>query len=572
MKLYLKNIPEWVIEESQFLTSYVEDFENPYIEIYLFNENIDINNKTICLFEKDKKYINMDFFLQNFDFSFTFFDFLCFQKNLSEYILPKIYDTSFLSNNQKNLLKKHLFGIQLHYFDLLPIPVYSKNKPLNKELRITLENSHIYKDWIIHYFNDYKIRPYLDKIQPDGYCTEFNISTILRETLFETLNLENMTLEVFDYLYSINHNTLIYQCVRENLIIYRKKEIIEKYITHFQHESYYNHLLTIAFQKNGNENEFTHLQFVQFLLENGFLFHYNFNYFDNAYTSNNLLLINYIYEKYKDDSKSYSNIIYSVLYKLSLKKNPICTNSNKYLYYEFIHQNHLNLVSSNQFIEKIYSSVVKTAYKNSDFYDFDFIDYIIQKSNNIYNYYTLIIHILLKREDKINEFINMCLLKMNDIVFLKNALKNTMKYIIQYENIEYVSIYLTNKFYIYDVDKEYLSYSLENYEIYKLLYDSGMDKYMNYPISSRYGIIFYMINYGNIEKYETYLKIAFHMYQNGFVPNEDIKDKLDLKISENNNQLNIIQRNKETSFPEMFEKLNYKIDFFKKLKIILFNE
>ena len=51
MKLYLENIPKWVFQESNFLKSYLEDFKEDYIEIFIFQE--DINEKVKELFQKE---------------------------------------------------------------------------------------------------------------------------------------------------------------------------------------------------------------------------------------------------------------------------------------------------------------------------------------------------------------------------------------------------------------------------------------------------------------------------------------------------------------------------------------
>jgi hypothetical protein len=297
----------------------------------------------------------------------------------------------------------------------------------------------------------------------------------------------------------------------EYIIKYRKSELFIKYINQIKKAYNDESLLRLAFERQPNENLTTHMEFVKLMLNNGYKFHFVYEYSKNTYYSNNPLLMDYMYKNYKEKIDKNIVDICPVLYSISLKNN-ICNFNEKMQILDFFIKNYTKTIQMEKLLHYIFSISSKADNLNKNIYDFDFICTLIEHSGNINNIYSYMVYLYFNYKCGIETYIESCKNKDNENYDI-SKFRNTFKYVLLFRNVDYIDFYMKNKLYSNDGFNEsiYLKYVLYDENLFKMIYKH---KIGNIQLNDS---LF-------ISAYENYnIHIILFMIQEKYIPSNHVK-------------------------------------------------
>ncbi len=535
MYINLSNIPNWGLNNSDFLKTIYED---------CFNEIKDENNKLYYipflnqydhsydfsqLFQKNNCYINIDFYFLIYRDILQFLDYIGFNIPFYKLIEPKDYEylVDILKQNEElyNHIKENIKGVQHYAFHIkefnhniylfdYDFKNYNSDKYTNN-LDFYIKESIEYDDyeWILWFIiNVNNLRDYED-------------------LLFE-FDYTNVSIKTFDLLYNINNE--FYSNICTYIVKYRKSELFLKYINEIKKNYDNEKLLKYAFQREYNENVIIHKEFVKLMLNNGYNFKFIYEYSKNTYYSNNPLLMNYMYENYKELIDKNIIDICHTLHNISLNDN-ICTLKEKIEILDFFIKNYEIVIKMDDFIHYIFPINNKNDNLEKNEFDLKFILILIEHTGNINNIYSYMIYLYFNYKAGIEAYIENARIKNNYEIstfknddFLKGAatlqtessskvdiskFKNTFKYVLLFKNVDYIDFYIINKVYMNDTfnTNQYLKYVLYDVNLFKLIYKN---KIGNIDLN----------DYLFLSAYENHnIQIILFMLQERYIPTERVK-------------------------------------------------
>ncbi len=192
-------------------------------------------------------------------------------------------------------------------------------------------------------------------------------------------------------------------------------------------------------------------------------------------SSHNVEVYKYIHTIFYDQVKYVVAPIHKKLYELAIK------NLSKELSFEekcalcdFFVEKYPIVIQSNSFIKSTFINNDIYNHQNDDFYDKEFITYVIQKSNHLYERNTYLLSIVLKMQHLINDY-HVHYYNPNTKRYDMMAFRDYFRIIIRSCNYENINFYIQNGLYQNDSDnyKQYLEYALYNHKLFKFLYDKG---------------------------------------------------------------------------------------------------
>ncbi len=512
MYIHLSNIPEWVLEKSVFLKTLKEDCfheienDNYYIPfLNQYNDTFDFAN----VFQKNNPYLNLDNYMNIYLDLYIFLDFIGFEIPFYQLIEAKDYKHISHILFQNNELYHHfvnqIVGIQHYAFHIQRFNPQNMNQ-LDIYLQKSIENND-YK-WIVWFIkNVNKLNHY--------------------EHILFDFDYSNVSTKTFDLLYNINY--AFYPNMCESIIKYRKSELFMKYVNQMKNTYHDESLLRLAFQRNPNEDLTTHMEFVKLMLNNGYAFHFVYEYSKNTYQSNNPLLMDYMYVHYKEKINKNVVDICPVLHSISFKNN-ICNHDEKRQILEFFVNHYTNVIQMEKLLHYIFSIHSKMDNLNKNNYDFDFIQYLIIRTGNVDNIYSYMIYLYFNHQTGIESYIENAKINNNDYDISK--FRNTFKYLLLFKNIYYIDFYIKNKLYSNDGlnENEYLKYVLYDVTLFKLIYKN---KIGNIQLNDH---LF-------ISAYESYnIHIILFMIQEKYVPSLGVKKLIETDYRESM-EVNKIEKN-----------------------------
>ncbi len=495
MYINLLNIPQWVFENSDFLSTLKEDclneIENNNNYYIPFLDDYDSTFDFSLIFEKNNHYLNLDNYFAIYLDIFKFIDFIGFEIPFNKLIAPKNYDNIvhlLIDNNDLyNHFVSQIVGVQHYAFHIQKFNKNNMNE-LDIYLKKSIENDDY--EWILWFIkNVNKLNNY--------------------EHILFNFDYTNVSTKTFDLLYSVNR--VFYPNMCESIIKYRKSELFVKYINNIKHIYYDESLLRLAFERNPNEDLTIHMEFVKLMLNNGYKFHFVYEYSKNTYYSNNPLLMHYMYKNYKEQINKNVVDICPVLHSISFKNN-ICNFNEKIQILEFFITNYTKTVQMEKLLNYIFSINSKTDNLNKNIYDFDFICTLIERSGNLNNIYSYMVYLYFNYKLGIETYIESCKNKDNGNYDI-NKFRNTFKYVLLFRNVEYIDFYIKNKLYINDgfIESDYLKCILYDVNLFKMIYKH---KIGNIQLNDS---LF-------ISAYENHnMHIILFMIQEKYVPSERVK-------------------------------------------------
>lgn len=482
MYLNLSNIPNWVFENSDVLNTLKENSDNineleyiPFLTEY--NNTFDFSQ----IFQKDNAYLNLDNYLSIYLDIFQFLDFICFEIPFYKLIEPKDY--SYISHilNENNIAKihfeKNIKGVQYYafHFKELILSLYELDKYFQESIELDQY------DWIYWFIKNVT-----------------NLSNY-QHMLFN-FDYSNISLKTFDLLYNINK--VCYPNICESIVKHRKSELFIKYVNQIKGSYHNESLFKPAFQRNRNEDLTTHMEFVKLMLNHGYKFNFVYEYSKNTYNSNNPLLMDYMYENYKEKIDTNVIDICPVLHSLCLNSN-ICTYQEKCDILDFFIKNYNGIFQMEKLLQFVFRTDNQLDNNNKDRYDLPFILTFIEKSGHHNNIYSYMLYLYFNYNAGIETYIKSSKNSQNN-QYDVNKFTNTFKYVLTYKNVDYVNFYITHKLYsnddnLYD-NSYYIKYATYDTNIFKTLYKNKigvidlhdtifMDAYQN----SNINVILFMI-------------------------------------------------------------------------------
>lgn len=535
MYINLSNISNWVFENSNVLNTLKEDCNNsegdqnglyyiPFLKQYdSINNPFDFSQ----IFQKDNAYLNLDNYLSIYLDIFQFLDFICFEIPFYKLIEPKNYINITHILNENNILKEHfeknIKGIQHHAFHL---------KKFNNDIHLFEKfniDTHLFDyddDFLLQTYDETKYNNDIDiyikeSIELDQYdwliwfIKDVNNLNNYGHFLFN-FDYSNVSLKTFDLLYNINQ--VFYPNICEYIVKYRKSEIFNKYIRYIKETYNDESLFRQVFHRRINEDLISHMEFVKLMLNYGYKFHFPYEYSKNIYYSNNPLLMNYMYQNYKEKIDKNVVDICHVIHCLSLNIN-ICTYKEKCDILDFFITNYNWIFKMEKLLQFVFQILFSSSREerdpfsrkgsertdnqldNKNKYDFQFILTFIEKSGHNNNIYSYMLYLYFNYKIGIETYIESS--KNNDTYDI-SKFKNTFKYVLTYKNVDYVNLYIIYKLYSNDDNLsnnlDYIKYATYDINIFKMLYKNKigiidlddtifMDAYQN----SNINVILFMI-------------------------------------------------------------------------------
>ncbi len=521
-------LPKWCLKHSHFLNKLYEDNENEeyiFIPILLqYDQSYDFSE----MFEQDLPYLRPPFFYIYFD-GLIFLDFIQFDLSFDQLLKPQMYTFLPFSDEIKKSIKSKTTGLQHHAFGLSSYTYKDpkndfKNKDNLNELKQSIQANQLHWiKWFIHRFED-----------KDNIGENHILQSI--DSLFD-IDFTNVSVETFDLLQNeLYVQPFSYPNVCENIVTKRNVQIFEKYKNKIYEFYDYETLFKIAFVKNKNESDESQVQFIEKMMLNKKLFHFDYNTIQYTLDSNNLVLMNYIYDHFYDSMKYAIMPIHKKLYNLSIKKDDISYDL-KYKILDFLFEKYRNVLTSEFIIDNVYI-------KNNDLYDhqgedtyfdYPFITHFIKKIGMEYNSFTYTAATLLGIQNIIDNyhahFYNSTTQSYNIIGF-----RNKFRLVIRSANVDNIRFFIKNRLYVNDDIgyTSYLEYASYHIDIFKLLYENGFRNIND-------DLFIEIFNQGKCD-------IASYVIQQKFKPSKQtmdfIKNQVEriLKIKNMKNSIDIISK------------------------------
>lgn len=530
MYLNLSNIPYWVFENSEILKTLKEECIDedqsklhyiPFLTDY-DNNKFDFSN----IFQKEKVYLNLDNYISLYLDIFQFLDFICFEIPFYQLIEPKDYNhlKGILESNKelKVHFEKNIKGIQYYAF-------YTKRFDNN----IHLFNCN--DDFLLEPYDDNKYIHYIDNyikesIELDQYdwlvwfTKNINPLNQYEHLLFE-FDYSNVSLKTFDLLYNINN--VCYPNICESIVKYRKSELFKKYIKEIKKTYNDEALFKPAFERHRNEDLTKHCEFVKLMLNYGYKFHFVYEYSKNTYYSNNPLLMNYMYENYKEVIDKNVVDICHVIHYLSLNSN-ICTYQEKCDILDFFIKNYHGIFQMEKLLQFVFRIENRLDNNDKDRYDLPFILNFIEHIGHINNIHSYMVYLYFNYKPCIENYILASKNNENNeyevskfantFKYDVNKFTNTFKYVLTYKNVDYVNFYITHKLYsnddnLYD-NSYYIKYATYDINIFKALYKNKIG------VIDLHDTIF-MDAYQNSN-----INVILFMIENKYIPSKSVKNMI----------------------------------------------
>ncbi len=498
MYINLSNIPQWVLENSLFLKTLKEDCmndndndDNYYIPLLNhYDQTFDFMN----VFQKNEPYLNLDNYISIYLDLYIFLDFIGFEIPFYQLIQPKDYKhishILFENNELYNHFVNQIIGVQYYAFHIKEFNNIKKDE-IDIYLQKSIENNDY--EWIVWFIK--------------------NVDNLWDyEHILFNFDYSNVSTKTFDLLYNINN--VCYPNICESIIKYRKSELFIKYVNKIKSTYHNESLLRLAFERQPKENLITHMEFIKLMLNNGYEFHFVYEYSKHTYYSNNRLIMDYMYENYKEKINKNVVDICPVIHYLSLNSN-ICTYKEKCDILDFFIINYNGIFKMEKLLQFVFKTENQISNNDKNRYDLQFILTFMERvghSNNIYSY---MLYLYFNYKPGIETYIESS--KYNDIYDIVKF-RNTFKYVLTYKNVDYVNFYITHKLYsnddnLYD-NSYYIKYATYDINIFKMLY------------INKIGIIdlrdpIFMDAYSNSN-----INVILFMIQNKYVPSKYVKNMI----------------------------------------------
>ena len=521
MYLNLWNIPNWVFENSDVLKTLKEDciHENDknelhYIPFLIQYDNIEFDFSNI--FQKENAYLNLDNYMLLYFDILQFLDFICFEIPFYKLIEPKDYfhlkDILDSHEELKVHFEKNIKGIQHYAFYI---------KKFNNNVHLFNCNNDI--DDFLYQYNETKYNHEIDNyikesIELDQYdwLVWFikNIHSLNYEHLLFNFDYSNVSLKTFDLLYNINKTC--YPNICESIVKYRKSEFFHKYVKEIKKTYNDEALFRQTFERHHNEDLIKHMEFIKLMINYGYKFHFIYEYSKNTYYSNNPLLMNYMYENYKEIINKNVVDICPVIHYLCLHNN-ICTYEEKSDILDFFIKNYHGIFKMEKLIHFVFRIDNRLDNHDKNNYDLPFILSFIERigyNNNIYSY---ILYLYFNYKVGIETYINVSKNSENN-QYEVSKFANTFKYILTYKNIDYIDFYITHKLYsndnqLYD-NSYYIKYATYDINIFKMLYNNKIGNiHLNDNI--------FIDAYQNSNPH-----VILFMLENKYIPSKTVKNRI----------------------------------------------
>lgn len=535
MYLNLSNIPSWVFENSDILKTLKEDCKEddenqnelhyiPFLTDYDQNQ-FDFSN----IFQKEHPYLNLDNYMTIYLDIFKFLDFICFEIPFYQLLEPKNYNHLkhiFESNKVlKTHFEKNIKGIQHYAFHF---------KRFNNNIHLfNYDNND--EDFLLQPYDQTKyihdIDNYIkESIELDQYdwLVWFikNVNPLYQyEHLLFEFNYSNVSLKTFDLLYNINK--VCYPNICESIVKYRKSELFQKYVKEIKKTYNDEALFKPAFERHKNEDLTIHMEFVKLMLNHGYKFHFVYEYSKNTYYSNNPLLMNYMYENYKEVIDKNVVDICPVIHYLCLNSN-ICTYQEKCDILDFFIKNYHGIFQMEKLLQFVFRIENRLDNNDKDKYDLPFILTFMERTGHMNNIHSYMVYLYFNYKTGIETYIESS--KNNetntyDITKFTNTYNydvtkftNTFKFVLCYKNVDYVNLYIIHKLYsndnhMYD-NTYYIKYATYDINIFKTLYINKIG------IINLNDILF-------MNAYQNYNpNVILFMLENKYVPSKTVKNMI----------------------------------------------
>ncbi len=503
MYLNLSNIPNWVFENSDVLKTLKEDCKEDdenqnnlhYIPFLIHHDQnqFDFSN----IFQKEHPYLNIDNYISIYLDIFQFLDFICFEIPFYQLLEPKNYNHLKHIFDSNKVLKTHfektIKGIQHYAFHF---------KRFNNNIHLfNYDNDD--EDFLSQPYDETKyihdIDNYIkESIELDQYdwLVWFikNVNSLYQyEHLLFKFNYNNVSLKTFDLLYNINK--VCYPNICESIVKYRKSELFEKYVKEIKKTYNDEALFKAAFERQHNEDLIKQMEFVKLMLNHGYKFHFVYEYSKNTYYSNNPLLMNYMYENYKEVIDKNVVDICPVIHYLCLNSN-ICTYQEKCDILDFFIKNYNGIFKMEKLLQFVFRIENRLDNNDKDKYDFPFILTFMERANHMNSIHSYMVYLFFNYKPgietyiessknnqtntyELSKFANICNYDVTKFTNICNydvtKFTNTFKFVLCYKNVDYVNLYITHKLYsndnhLYD-NSYYIKYATYDINIFKMLYN-----------------------------------------------------------------------------------------------------
>lgn len=520
--------PKWCLEHSLFLRKLYEDSENEeyiFIPILLqYDQRFNFSE----IFDNDLPYIHPRFFYIYFD-AIQFLEFIQFNIPFHKLIKPQMYTFLPISDQIKENIKLKIIGIQHYAFGFSPHKFMNQKNDFKKnDYLIDLKKSieHNQCDWL---------KWFIQRFQDQDFIEE-NPITYAEDKLFD-IDFTNVSVQTFDLIKNeLYMNPFAYPNVCENIIKTRNISILMKYQNEFYNSYNYESLLKIAFMKNQNENDEDQLEFIKKIIEKRGLFHFDSDTIQYTLDSNNVLLMNYIYEHYEDKMKYAVVPLYRKLYDLS-RQSPKIEFKIKCNIVDFMLKRYNHVLKSAFIIDSVYikNKDLYENQRNNSYYDYDFIYYFVKSIEQEFQGLAYSAAVLLDAK-KIIENYHIHHYNKEQNSYNMNAFRNKFRIVVRCANMDYIRFYIKNRLYVNDENgyNDYLKYGSYNITIFKLLYDNGF-RNLNDELF--------------LEVFrEGECNIASFMIQQKFKPNKETLDKIKSEIEKYTKMKNLLNENSKTPF------------------------
>ncbi len=451
----LDRFPQWVLERSDFLRTLCEDTfssgsSDGIMEIPSFLPQYTSDFDFADLFMKDAPYVNTELFISIYEDGRAFLDFIGFDITTSIF-KPDLYD--------KSIIPDHLYATI--YFDLIGLEKYGLGfidyDDCDKTLAQSISQNQ--RDWV-DWFLSLNIR---------------NADMIQNHKILELIHFGTVKVEMIDWLMEKwNPNIFSYPCVCQSIVFERNAAIFAKYKSNIYQSYHKDGLMRIGFIRSPyDRDDATHLKFLQLMEDNGRYFHFDYETVDHAYKSDNILIIQWIFERNREYMKECRIAVIKKLYHHSLAST--VPYETKMAILDFFLTHHGDILSSDQLIEETFHIHPKISYDHIGHIPFDyaFIRTLIERTGHAFNKNAYILALVL-RNDLFHEMILNYMEEKKDSC---EAFQNTFHMVIERGNIEYIRFYMTHRLYREDtIGVDYLeaaSRKCGSYEVFKLLYKSG---------------------------------------------------------------------------------------------------
>jgi hypothetical protein len=464
----LRSLPNWVLDNSDFLRTLFENEEKdnnelcyiPFLTCY--DESYDFGD----LFQKDKPYLNLDRFLIIYYDGLIFLDFIGFQIEFYQLIEPKFYQNELIYEHQEDL-KERTIGVQhyaLRFRDFGNTFQHLQSEFLieRKFVSTILANHH---DWILWFIRIL-----------ENYDHENAIINYIEQifTMNENEDFTRMSVETFDFIKTkLFIKPFHYPKICEMIIKSYHIPLFEKY--HIELKNAYEEEVLLQHAFSGKIKD-AQLPFIQKMFEKGYKFYRGDHSLVQAlFSSNHVEIYNYIHTTFYDQVKYVVAPIHKKLYELAIKNlSKDVSFQEKCALCDFFIEKYPTVTQSNSFIKSTFINNDMYNHQNDDFYDKEFITYVIKKTNHLYERNTYLLSIVLKMQHFMNDY-HTYYYNPNTNCYHLTAFRDYFRIIIRSGIYENINFYIQNELYRNDTDnyKQYLEYALYNHHVFKYLYDKG---------------------------------------------------------------------------------------------------